>query len=313
MQKLRTFFRTLLLSCTSPEYYADILKAKFSFSLSYLIFFTLLLSLVTTAKVVIPLAVFDVRETITSLQQDIPRGVILTLDEGRLSINQPLPYKIAIPGEKEIDTDLQYVVVFESDENVQGMSDVVAQNSLAVVTQTALYFRKDDAQGKYETYYFGDSKESGSLSSEQVNQLIDQVKNHPFIAKKLYIPVIGIFLLLFITFFSVIGALIGAAVYGVAVLIMSRLLATQIMAGQLLSYSKAVQVTIHSSTLLILLQTLLNTLVPGHPFQGILYFVAFLGWTAFLLSKAHTPQSTPVNKLPPEQPIQSIDRVEDPL
>jgi hypothetical protein len=300
MRALKTFFRTLVLSCTSPKYYADILRAKFSFSAKYLVMLQLLVAVAVSTLVVVPIAMFNVNGFLDMARTWYPSDLEISYANGHLAINQPLPYAIPISaeigdeiGEEVGDRQIQNVVVFDSDENIRGAADVLALNSLAVVTETNLYIR-DDQNGGLRMYPFPEDSESFQLTPAMVNEFITKIQMHPFIAQKLYIPFIVAFLLVFMFPIMVIAGFISAAIMGILTWIMARFLAGPLLVGELLSYSKAVQVTIHSMTLVNIAQLVLDILGQGAILDGWKYWVVFLLWTGFVLHQAYhqdTPRS----------------------
>jgi len=290
MNKIKTFFRTLALSAVSPRYYADVLIAKFSFSLKYFLGFQLLSALVVTALIIIPVSQFDLNGSLTTARSWYPQDLVVTFDQGHLSINKPLPYVIAFPNvsasSRSARADqVKNFIVFDSDKQINGVTDVMADKALIVLTETTAYV--DENQGNLRTYSLSQVKGHFVLGPQQVDNFFTQIKTHPFIAQKLYVPALAAVLLGIMLPFMMLFSLIGAAVYGFFVWIMSRLLSGPLLAGQLLSYKKAVQVTFHSLTLVTLLQTGLMIIGQEHYLQGFWYLGALLLWTAVVLKQSH--------------------------
>lgn len=297
MQKIRTFIRSFVRSCTSPKYYAEIIKTRFSFSLKYLAVFQFLTTLIVSLFVLVPLAAFDVVGTLNSLKGMYPQDLDISVTNGRLSINKPLPYRIALPAafrdsamidsavtEENYPTDLQYLVVFESDEYVQGADDVLDQRAVFVLTETTMYIREDDGQG-LRVYPIPEG-ENFTLTPGMVNDGFNKVTGSPFIQNKLYVPLLFAFFFLILLPIMFIGSLIMVAVYGFFVWLMTKILSGPLLAGQVLSYTKAVQVSIHSLTLINVLHFLLRALGEGQLLEGGKFLLAFLVWTGFVLHQS---------------------------
>jgi len=79
------------------------------------------------------------------------------------------------------------------------------------------------------------------------------------------------------------GSLVTVAVYGFFVWLMAKVLKSWMMAGQTLTYSKAVQVSIHSLTLINVLHFVLRWIGEGKILDGGTFLLAFLVWTGFVL------------------------------
>jgi hypothetical protein len=290
MQKLKTFFYSITRSVTSPEYYADILKARLSFSIKYLVFLQFLLALFTTAFFMAVVALFDLSGVITNLKSSYPRDLVVRYQDGKLLLNQTTPFRI--PLQRVLDAaaseDFRYLLTYESDENIRGAADVLAQQSFIVATETTVYVR-DDEQSGMQTFLYDKQIEDTEVRSETIDGWLHGVENSPIVTQKWYVPLAG--LLIFVILFSlfVLSALIVAAVYGVVVWVLGKLFAEQLLAGQTLSFVKAFQVVIHSMTLTSLLQVIVNTVAQSDVFSGLLYIVATVSWTVFLLYRTFHP------------------------
>lgn len=315
MQKIKTFLRSFWLSCTSPKYYAEILRTRFSFSLKYLFVFQFVATLIIGAFVLIPLSAVNVVGLLENVRAIYPAELAVQVDDGRLSINQPLPYKVAIPdfsnqlGSKDWDiedSDVRYLVVFDSDENIQGASDVYDQDAFAVVTETTVYTRDGESDGLRVNSIPED--ETFTVNEEMVNDGFNKVTGSPFIQQKLYIPLVAVILLLIILPLMLLGSLIMVAIYGFFVWLMARILKNWMMAGQVLSYTKAVQVSIHSLTLVNVVHFGLGLIGEGEIISGGKFFLAFLVWTGFVLYQSlHTRTGRPavVKSVAPKATVKS--------
>jgi hypothetical protein len=288
MQKLKTFFRSVVLSCTSPKYYAEVLKTRFSFSLKYLLMFQLLASIIMTGLVVTPLALFDLNGFLDQAKTWYPRDLVVNYQAGKISVNQPLPYRIALPADfSDEDVELRNLVVFTKDEDISGAADVLAEKSVVVVTETSVY-ALDDQRGGIKAYPVPADGEPVSFGTAELDQILSQVKASPLVAQKLYIPRIAFFMLFILLPIMMVFSLIVAAIYGFFAWIMTRVLAGPLMGGQLLSYTKAVQVSIHSMTLVNIAQMVLGFLNKGELLSGWWHLIAFLAWTGFVLNQSKT-------------------------
>ena len=107
MNKLKTFYRTFAKSISSPKYYKDILKAKFSFSLKYLILLLFIVNLITTIKIGTFLYKYypqigpfigEVKQTVVDFY---PQELVLTVKKQKISTNVKEPYNIDFPEQLE--------------------------------------------------------------------------------------------------------------------------------------------------------------------------------------------------------------------
>jgi len=264
--------------------------------------FQFIATVIIGAFVLIPLSAINLVSLLDNARGIYPSGLEVQVDDGRLSINQPLPYKIAVPDfSDQLDTkdwdiedsDVRYLVVFDSDENIQGAADVYDQDAFAVVTETTVYTRDGESDGLRVNAIPED--ETFTVNEEMINDGFSKITDSRFIQQKLYIPLVALILFLVILPLMLLGSLMMVAIYGFFVWLMARILKNWMMAGQVLSYTKAVQVSIHSLTLVNVVHFVLGLIGEGEIISGGKFFLAFLVWTGFVLYQSlHTRTARPV-------------------
>jgi hypothetical protein len=305
MQKIKTFFRSFWLSCTSPTYYAEILRTKFSFSLKYLLVFQFAITLVVGLFVLIPVSQFNLTGFLNNVKTIYPNDLEVSVNDGKLAINQPLPYRVPLPAMMDdqmgptrwsrSDGDIKYLLVFESDENIKGAADVYAQDALAVVTESTIYTRESEREGMRVNPI--PNEESFTVNRGMVDQAFNAITSSPFVQNKLYVPLLALFIMLIVLPVMIVASLIMVAVYGFFVWLMARFLKNWMMAGDLLSYTKAVQVSIHSLTLVNVVHFLLRWIGEGRLLDGGKFLLAFLAWTGFVLYQSMHQKGQPVKRV----------------
>ena len=97
MRKLKTFFRTLVLSSISPAYYNDVVRAPAWFSWQYFIGFQFFSAIIETITFGFALSHINITQIQQNLLAIYPQNLELSLKDGKLSINKPLPYYIPYP------------------------------------------------------------------------------------------------------------------------------------------------------------------------------------------------------------------------
>lgn len=318
MQKIKTFLRSLWLSCTSPTYYAEILRTKFSFSLKYLFVFQFVITLVVAAFVLLPVSQINVVGILNNVKTIYPSDLEVSVQDGKLAINQPLPYRVSLPAmmddqmrftrSNSEDSDIKYLVVFDSDANIKGAADVYAEDAFAVVTESTIYTREGEREGLRVNAI--PNEESFTVNRSMVDQAFGKITSSKFVQQKLYLPLLAVFFVVIVLPMMVIGSLVMVAVYGFFVWLMAKILKTWMMAGQELSYMKAVQVSIHSLTLVNVLHFVLRWIGEGRILDGGKFWIAFLVWTAFVLyqslhMKGGKTPAKPSVKAPAKAPARS--------
>lgn len=137
MGKISTFFYSLKRTFTSPPYYADILKAPFSFSLKFFYFFffvyALLFTLLVTIRVFLPL-----NDLISALPEKLvevyPAELEVRIRNGEVSTNVPEPYRIPL-------------------EDVKNTLEQSSRRVLGTGTEAMDYFLVIDTQGKIDDFF----------------------------------------------------------------------------------------------------------------------------------------------------------------
>ncbi len=196
MSRILTFWRTLARSFI-PAYYADIYLAKFSFSFKYFLVFHVLIAVLTAITISVSVASFDLNGLVNQTAETVPKDFQVSLRQGKLSINRTLPFRVALPQEaaEEMDSDLAIanLVTFTTDTEFTGIADFERYSSIAVVTESALYYMKSTSSGEIRAYPFPDDVEEFSFNSDEVVPKVkEMILTHPIVAQKWYVAIIAI-------------------------------------------------------------------------------------------------------------------------
>lgn len=265
MQKIRTFFYSFYKSCTSPAYYADILKAPMSFSWKYFFLFNLLSSLILIVPVSIAVFTFNPQEIATNLINNYPQDLILNLKSGKLSVNQPLPYSVS---------DL---VTFIADKDIQKPSQVLGYKTAAVVTESTIYILKNQNSSEVRFYPIPDTTPDFTLNKNIIESFATTVFELPFFKYKLYLPAFIVLVVLVIYPSLISYRLLTLSLYSLIVFLLSKFIISKLK----LSFSKTFQVGIHSLTP-VLIVAFLSSFTPV-PISGFFFLLVFLAWTFLCL------------------------------
>ncbi len=302
MNKLRTFFQTLLRSSTDPNYGQDIVKAPSTFSWKYFLLLNLIATLVIGAKILVPVSLFDAGSLIKDAAQAYPAELEVTGDQTGLHINQPLPYAVPFPenfkGTDEVGRGRRgsniplYLVTFARDEDIEGIEGVREYDSFAVLTQTTVYFRGDEDRNEMKVYEMPEFEQPFVINRSVVNNLMTTIAENPFIKQRLYVPLIGVASLLFIYPATLFVHLLTLAIYSLVMLVIVSLF----MKTKTLGYSKLFQLGLHTITPVMIVAFVLDAL--GYSFfHGWLYFLAFAVWTGVMITRlGEASKATAVSK-----------------
>lgn len=273
MNYLRVFFYVWRKSFSSGAYYKDVIKAPFSFSLKYFIFFCFLLSIATTfiftAKIFSPLNNFLTRFP-QVLIKAYPAELEIRIRNGAVTTNVQEPYFIPIDRlEKTFE---------EFDREVKGLKSDQIENILVIDTNA----RVEDLK-RYQTYalltknyltYYKDDGRIETVPLEHINNFtLDQGMVRGLINRFLpLLRIIGLFLIPFVFIGSFMFFSLFQLIYLLFVTFVLFLGAKLI--SYPISYLKTYQIDLHLTTIItpfFLLLSVLNIHVQ-FPFMRLILF-----------------------------------------
>ena len=226
----------------------------------------------------------DVRMVANEFVQQYPQDLEITVEGGQVSINQELPYHIAIPEKighyAEIETEPTNVVTFTTDEDFGGVHNFYRYESFAVVTQSAVYFMSDDDTREVRAYPIPETQEKIEVSAALMDDLKEQFLNFPFIKERLYVPtlvalgfIISLPLMIFVR-------LLVLVFYAFVVYLIAKFF----MSNKNFSYGKLYQLSMHSVTPVIIVSWLVGY-VGKFSVHSWLHLGLFVVWTLYVLSQ----------------------------
>ncbi|MFH0864090.1 MAG: DUF1189 family protein [Candidatus Gottesmanbacteria bacterium] len=228
MGKLSTFFYVLTKTLTSPFYYTDIIKARFSFSLKFFYFFFFLYALISTV-VIIP-KLLPLKNLIliipSKLVQIYPSSLQITINKGQASTNVPEPYYLPLKdvekiftNDKVLGTQTSKIVNLLVIDTKASVEDFPKYQTAALLTKNNLVVYDDDTGG-YKVLLLKDfpditiNRQLVQNSLFKINPFINTVANFVipvltiiiFFSIFLFYPSVKLFYLLF---FALIAFLIS--------------------------------------------------------------------------------------------------------
>lgn len=254
MRKIKNFLNTFKKSLTDLNYYKEIVKAPFRFSLKYLFFLLFVLTLISSLKIAVGLSFIIPKapQLVTSAKEGIksffPAGLVVTVRNGELSTNVKEPYYIELPmlaGLKETH--------FITIDTKASVDDIQSLKTLILVTKKSAVIK--DQNNGLRVYPFSDIKETVVLDKDSYNQMVGKLL--PYL--DLLPRILTILLILAILVWPFVGAafwLLGQLVYLLIVSLL-LLLVVAIMKRKI-RYSKIYQMSMHALTLPILIQFILS-------------------------------------------------------
>lgn len=250
MQKFRTFSYVFVKSLTSPSYYTDILKTKFSFSLKYLAFLFLILSIISTVNFGLSTwkYVQQAPEFITKskdfLKDFYPKELTVNIKDGQVATNVTEPYFIDLPS--------VFTNHFITIDTKAGIDEFTKYKTMVLVTKTAILYQDDKGNKFYPlTEVKGPVTINQALYLDYYYKALPYLNSLPTLANVAFWA--GMVLLPFImAWASLVSKLIYLLLASVLVLLLAKIMKKQ------LSYGQIYRLCMHGLTLSILVSTVFS-------------------------------------------------------
>ncbi len=270
-----TLVETVKASIYSPEFYKELRDKRLGFSLKYFYSLVIPLALILTvvfAVQVVPKFFQFLRELRPTLSQIYPADLIIQIQDGRASVNQPEPYSIPLPEflrsniGREKGTENLLVIDTETPFSIQQMAEY---KTLIWLSSDSVYFSQESSGVRAESLSrFPD----GTLDKALALSLADQATN----LSRWVVP----FMVLAILLFMFLGLVFGASV-NLLYLFLGALLVwlVSVLRRDNLGYWASYRLSIHLMTLGILFEafTLLVRLSqPPFVFTALLLVMAWI-------------------------------------
>lgn len=237
-----------------------------------------MLALAVAAVVAVPMALFDANGLMDKAYEQLltvyPDELEVTVEQGRYSINQDLPYAIPLPTAWQSNDGMVNGIIFTSDILIGSIADVMALDSYLVLTETTAYSVQPNGEvsardivAMLEEY---DEDEPLVFSEELINQIpMQKIKGLWWLSKWFYVPMaaFGGFVASF--FVLTFWLLIKVLLYGFIAFISYELLL-----NNKLSYGRILQLTIHVLIGIALLRWLLTPFPLG--LGGFVWFLVYM-------------------------------------
>ena len=272
MNYFKVFFYVWRNSFSSSEYYKDVIKAPFSFSLKFFIFFCFQLSIITTiflgVKIFNPLNDF-INRFPSTLGKVYPAELEIRIRNGVVTTNVNEPYFISVD---QLERGIKEM------EDVKGLKSDEIKNILVIDTNASV-----DDMKRYQTYallsrnYISYYKDDGRIEIVPLEEVKNFTLNQNFVRNQLnkFIPLLNLvpvfllpFLLIGSFLFFVFGQLFYFLFVALALFLGAKLISYPI------SFLKSYQIDLHLATIItpfFLLLSVLNINIQ-FPFLRLIIF-----------------------------------------
>jgi len=290
MNKFKIFFKTLYRSLVDFNYYSDIYKASFYFSLKYLFMLLFVMQFIqsiffaTELGKLIPKVPNFITTVKTTVNNFFPEDLIITFNNGRVRTNVDEPFFIELPknltsGEIQLN---KHLITIDTKAQIE---DIKKYNTSILITANAFIY--PDGNKGYKVQFLNDLK--GHFQIDKRNYFLITNKLLPYLSyTTLFISILialTIFILPFITtFFALLGKFFYLLFFSLILLILTKIMTKNI------RYKKVFQLAMHASTLPILISyfaNLLNLTVPPFTLSTILFLFMIFVFSKLSVSTNH--------------------------
>lgn len=288
------FFQKIYKSIYAPSFYQELLGRPFSFSLKYFYLLTLILVLFVTVVFslsLIPNINAFLKEFGPKILEAYPQELVITIKNGKASINVPEPYTIKFPdilggNEDKISKNLLII----NTKTPFSLQEFRSYDTTALLTENELVFHGDKGDIRIQPL---DQVPDTEITKSFIESLIKAVE--PFMKYAAPLFAVMMFVGFFIFYHVNLLYLLFAALL---IWIMAKIKKFPI------GYKKSYQISIHAMTLPLILYTLAFAFVPQalytYVFTVLLLIVAWVNVRVkgeISLRDTQTP-------LPPQSPLE---------
>lgn len=264
IKKIKFFFDIIVKSLTKFEYYKEIAKAKFSFSLKYLFFLFYITSLIGSLAFAGSLAVLvapKIPEFVASFESKAnsiyPSGLVVNIKDGNLSTNQKEPYFVDTLKMFDLGEDYDHVLTIDTKADESMIKDY---KTFVLITKNSFVSIKD--KNSYQVSPIDESI-TMTIDEKSYKDLVAQITPYLKYVQGGFIAliVLSIFVLPILgASFGLIGQLIYLLIFTSIFFIVVKFMKKKI------TFKKLFQLAIHASTLPILLGLIVSSIGISMPF-----------------------------------------------
>jgi hypothetical protein len=287
------FIRTVWRSSTSPAFYGELRSVSGWSTARYLALLVLIVALGILAMVGFFIATINapvvIRQGYDAVLAQYPSNLAVTLSSTGVSVNQELPYAIAMPRgmEEQQDSGTAALLVFVEEDAVS-FKNFEDYNAFVVLSPTEMYTRQDD--NRVTAHDIGgmlrDLDEPVVINQELIRSVpIEDITSFWMLQPAFYVPV-AILLLMIVLYpalllLTAITVLLWSLVLWVLLQFFARTRGVR--------FGKVYQMGLHAYTPIFVLGYLTSEL------QGLLAFVAFQFFAAAMIvhGYSHAPTVVP--------------------
>lgn len=257
MNLFQTFFYSLKRSLLSPDYYQDILKAKFSFSLKFFFLVCFLFGLIMGAfySQKANQSLKEITKDLENLPDFYPKNLVVSIKNGEVSTNQTEPLFVPLPSFQKPEPSLaqiQNLVVIDTNASIE---DIAKYQTVVLVTKNNFVVKTSEYNQELRAYSLKEIK-NFTLDEALAKDLWQKISQY-----FKYLPaIVTIAVFLFTISLSLSVKFTHLLLFSLIALIFAKILKTS------LTYKQVLQINLHAFILPTLVQSLFALFGLADPF-----------------------------------------------
>ena len=268
------FFKQVKNSIYNREFYKGLLERPFGYSLKYylkLALTTALFGAVVFGLFMVPNILSFLWKVDAELVKIYPQDLVVTITDGEVSLNKPEPYRIAWPAGFDLTHILdrewigyENLVVIDTTRAVEEILN--STSTLVAISATNIGYKDIDSKVYTDTIAPFTNTE---ITYNRVLEFLEDVR--PWYKFLTPFFVVGVFVVAFLMMIFLLGLLLIQALF---IWVLLLLMKVQKDKTKKVTFIQSLQVTLHATTLPVILMATLSVL--GYPMFGVLFLALIL-------------------------------------
>ena len=267
------FFQKIRDSIYNPAFYKNLPKTKLESALSYFFILIVVLSFIQTVLLAFPVFTFVVglqKTELPKLVQSFPANLQVKITNGIVTTNAKEPYFISTPPSDNTSMPYKNILVIDT-KDPYSSKEFTNFDTMALLTKDSIFYKQDQS-GVIRSYPLSHAKNL-IIDRQHLTQVLN--KYSPLL--KFTIPVILVIIFLFLTLTYLIR-FIYLFFLALIIFVFSKLIKPD------LTYNESYLVGLHTLTLGLLAEVLINITYPLIHFHGIPFMVTIISVVIYLVN-----------------------------
>lgn len=268
---MHTFFTTFRRSLSDKNLYREVAAGKHPLKLSYAVWLSAISAVAICIIMVVMLYAVAIPGGKLFVNTQIPADLILTLKSGKLSINQPVPYRFELPKDDREDGKVNFLVI---DTSAEATLDSTAKyETMVFVNDDTVIMEKSSSEIRaYPLKDIPDFTFSRDITNDFLNKAVSYAWIIPIAA---FIPIM---------LFSFVGLLIVYVFAGFVLWLIMKI------ASRTILFKDAFIISMYAYTFIFILDLAFMFVAGGFGFILSVLLTALIGTIFLFMKDTHSPE-----------------------